>query len=63
MKMNNELNPEYPWSRSLLGRFHRSRGEKEEAIAAFEEALGLEPDNEWLKAQLAKLRQSEEKEE
>ncbi len=56
-RMNNELHPKYPWSRSLLGRFHRRRGEKEEAIAAFEEALGLAPDNEWLKEQLAKLRE------
>jgi len=56
-KMNNELHPDYPWSRSLLGRFHMARGETAEAIAAFEEALAFEPDNEWVKAQLAKLKQ------
>lgn len=59
-KLNNELHPDYPWSRSLLGRFHRARGETELAIAAFEESLELEPDNEWVKAQIEKLRQPEE---
>lgn len=59
-KMNNELHPDYPWSRSLLGRFHSSRGETEQAIAAFEEALALEPDEEWLKTQIANLKQPEQ---
>ena len=59
-RMNNELHPDYPWSRALLGRLHLSRGETAEAIAAFEEVLKLEPDDEWVKAQLARLRQPDE---
>lgn len=59
-KMNNELHPDYPWSRTLLGRFHLSRGETEEAIAAFEEALALEPDDEWVKKQIERLKQPDE---
>lgn len=58
-EMNNELHPEYAWSRTLLGRFHRSRGDKEKAIAAFEAALALEPDDPWITEQLARLKQPE----
>ena len=60
MQLNNELHPDYPWSRTLLGRFHRNRGEKEQALAAFEEALALEPGDEWLQAQIARLKRPEE---
>ena len=56
-QMNNDLHPDYPWSRTLLGRFHRNRGEKEEALAAFEAALALAPEDEWVQQQIEALRQ------
>ncbi|MCP3958116.1 MAG: hypothetical protein GY719_09710 [bacterium] len=43
-----------------MGRFHSWRGEKEQAIAAFEEALAFEPDNEWVQTQIRRLKQPEE---
>lgn len=50
-RMNNELHPDYAWSRVLLAGFHKARGEKAEAIAAYDAALEIEPDNEWVKEQ------------
>jgi hypothetical protein len=55
-QMNNDLHPDYPYSRTLLGRFHAWRGEKEKAIAAFEEALKLDPESEWVQQQIERLK-------
>lgn len=60
LQMNNELHPSYGWSRSLLARFHATRGETDLALAAFEEALALEPDNPWIKGQIESLKQVKE---
>ncbi len=58
-KLNNELHPDYAWSRSLLAGFYRMQGKNDEAIAAFEEALKLEPDNDWVKKQVEALKRNE----
>jgi cytochrome c-type biogenesis protein CcmH/NrfG len=33
---------------SALGELHKARGERGEALEAFQKALGLEPKNQWL---------------
>ncbi|HXV76537.1 MAG TPA: c-type cytochrome [Candidatus Polarisedimenticolaceae bacterium] len=52
---NVELNPTEAYARLLLGRLHVMRDEREQAIAAFREALELDPENAWAKTQLEEL--------
>lgn len=58
-QLNNELHPDFAWSRILLGGIHKSRGEKAEAIAAYEEALKIEPDNGFARKELEALKKEE----
>lgn len=55
-ELNSDLHPDYVWSRVLQAGIHKSRGEKDEAIAAYEAALEIEPDNQYVKKQLEALR-------
>jgi tetratricopeptide (TPR) repeat protein len=57
--LNIELHPDHAWSRILLAGFYKAQGETDEAIAAYQEALKVDPDNEWVKAQLEALRKKE----
>jgi len=51
----NDLNPDYPWSRVLLGGIYKSQDKKDEAIAAYQEALKLDPENKFIQKQIDEL--------
>src|SRR4030042_5504362 len=46
--------------RSLLGRAYQSLGRIEEATLAYQQALSIDPGNQWAKAQLASFSQLKE---
>jgi tetratricopeptide (TPR) repeat protein len=56
MKLNLEFNPEAAYSHLFLGQLHANKGDKEAAIMSIERCLELEPDNEWAKQMLEKIR-------
>jgi tetratricopeptide (TPR) repeat protein len=58
MALNVELHPGVANNHAMIGRLHLEGGDKEAAIAAFERALELEPDNRWARRQLEMLRQA-----
>ncbi len=58
MKLNIELHPEAVNSHLMLGRLYLAKGDRASAIAAFERALAIEPDNRWAKRQLEMARQA-----
>lgn len=60
LTMNVELKPDVVWTRILLSGVYRERGETEQAVAALEKALEIEPDNPFVKKQLQSLRGSAE---
>ena len=56
MALNVELHPDVADSHLMLGRLHLEKGDRAAAIAAFERALELEPDNRWARRQLSRNR-------
>ena len=59
MKMNIDYNPDESYPHLLLGQIYMQSGDKDAAIASVEKALELEPDNEWAKKMLARMKSSE----
>lgn len=59
MKLNLEFHPEAAYSHLLLGQFYAARGDKDAAISSIEQAIELEPDNEWAKRLLERIRASD----
>lgn len=58
MALNVELHPGIANNHVMIGRLHLEGGDQEAAIAAFERALELEPDNRWARRQLEMVRQA-----
>ncbi len=56
VEMNIEFHPEDSYTRMMAGGIHQARGENAEAIAAFEKAVAIEPENRWAKQQLERVK-------
>lgn len=56
MEMNIEFNPGQPYPHILLGQVYVQMGENEAAITSLERALEIDPDNEWAKKLLERIR-------
>jgi tetratricopeptide (TPR) repeat protein len=56
LKLNLEFAPEDAQSHVMLGQMYGMKGDRAAAIASFERAVELEPDNAWVKQQLEKAR-------
>ncbi len=56
MKMNIELNPDESYSHLLLGQIYAQSGDKEAAIASMERALEIDPDNDWARQMIERVR-------
>lgn len=56
MKLNLEFHPTSARSHLMLGRFYMAAGAQDEAIASVSKAVELEPENQFAKATLARLR-------
>ena len=59
LDLNVEHNPESAWTRMMLGGLHKQRGDVKKAIASYEKALEIDPENMWAKKQLEALRTDE----
>jgi hypothetical protein len=59
MLVNVKLHPAAAYSHLLLGRLHAQKGDREEAIAAMERCLQIEPDNAWARQQLERVKAQE----
>lgn len=59
VRFNNELFPDYAWSRTLEAKLLIELGRDREALAAFQAALALEPGNAWIERQIERLRGAE----
>jgi tetratricopeptide (TPR) repeat protein len=58
-KVNIEFNPDESSTHLLLGQLYQATGDRAAAIAAVEKSLELDPENEWAKGILEKLKASE----
>jgi len=56
MKMNIEFNPTESYPHLLLGQIYVQNGDKEAAIASMERALEIDPDNDWAKRMIERVR-------
>jgi len=56
MTMNIEFNPDEAWTRMLMAGVHKARGDKKKAIASYQAALRIEPDNGWAQRQIDALK-------
>ena len=59
LKQSVEYDPDFVLTYMMLGQVLLQTGDKEAAQAAIEKALKLEPDNEWAKGILARIKQAE----
>ena len=58
MKLNLEFHPDSAQSHLMLGQFHMAAGTRDAAIASVERAIALEPENQYAKSILERLRAS-----
>lgn len=56
LKLNLEFTPKDPNTHITLGRVQLAKGDRAAAIASYEKALELDPDNRWAKQQLERAR-------
>ena len=59
LNLNVKYHPDKSSIRMMLGGLHRARGENEQAIASYEMAVKIDPDNVWAKKQLKALLNAE----
>jgi tetratricopeptide (TPR) repeat protein len=55
LKLNREFFPDAPWLRYLLGEAHRALGHREDAIAEYERAMALDPENSMARQRLQQM--------
>jgi tetratricopeptide (TPR) repeat protein len=56
LKLNLEFTPKDPNTHITLGRVQLAKGDRAAAIASYEKALELDPDNRWAKQQLERAK-------
>jgi tetratricopeptide (TPR) repeat protein len=56
VKLNLEYAPDVARTHVMLGQLHVEKGDKAAAVASFERALALEPDNRWAKQALERVK-------
>ncbi len=56
VNLNIEFHPDDAYTRMMAGGIHQARGESPEAIAAFEKAIEIDPNNPWAKQQLERVK-------
>ena len=54
--MNIELHPDAAYPNLMLGQIYMMEGDREKAIAAIEHALEIEPDNDFAKQMLERVK-------
>jgi hypothetical protein len=57
LEFNLTENPDSGYTYVLLGRIHAQRDDKDAAIAAWQKALEIEPENEWVKRMLQRIQE------
>jgi tetratricopeptide (TPR) repeat protein len=56
MKMNIDFNPDESYPHLLLGQIYAQNGDKDAAIASMERALEIDPENDWARQTLERVR-------
>jgi len=59
VKLNIEFNPDDAPSHLLLGQLYQAAGDKAAAIASIEKSLELDPENQWAKGLLEKIKSAD----
>jgi tetratricopeptide (TPR) repeat protein len=56
VQLNLEFTPKDPYTHVTLGQVQMAKGDKAAAIASFEKAIELDPNNNWAKQQLERAK-------